>query len=69
MFPYDEAEKGMIAMGLSPDMSHQYIEMNRAFNDGRIKLDASTSHIRTKTSFEEFCDEVFVPLYTQKKAA
>jgi uncharacterized protein YbjT (DUF2867 family) len=69
MFPYDEAEKGMIAMGLSPDMSHQYIEMNRAFNDGRIKLEASASQINTKTSFEEFCDEVFVPLYSQKKAA
>jgi uncharacterized protein YbjT (DUF2867 family) len=69
MFPYDEAEKGMVAMGLSPDMSHQYIEMNRAFNDGRIKLEASTSQISTKTSFEEFCDEVFVPFYSQKKAA
>ena len=69
MFPYDEAEKGMIAMGLSPDMSRQYIEMNRAFNDGRIKLEASTSQISTTTSFEEFCNEVFVPLYTQKKAA
>jgi uncharacterized protein YbjT (DUF2867 family) len=69
MFPYDEAEKGMVAMGLSPDMSHQYIEMNRAFNDGRIKLEARTSQISTTTSFEEFCDDVFVPLYAQKKAA
>jgi uncharacterized protein YbjT (DUF2867 family) len=69
MFPYDEAEKGMVAMGLSPDMSHQYVEMDRAFNDGRIKLEARTSQISTTTSFEEFCDEVFVPLYMQKKAA
>ena len=69
MFPYDEAEKGMVAMGLSPDMSRQYTEMNRAFNEGRIKLETLTKQSRTTTSFEAFCDEVFVPLYTQKKAA
>jgi hypothetical protein len=59
----------MVAMGLSPDMSRQYIEMNKAFNDGRIKLKTPTKEISTTTSFEAFCDEVFVPLYTQKKAA
>ena len=69
MFPYDEAEKGMVAMGLSPDMSRQYIEMNRAFNEGRIKLETRTKEIKLPTSFETFCDEVFVPLYAQKKAA
>ncbi len=69
MFPYDEAEKGMVAMGLSPDMSRQYTEMNRAFNEGRIKLETRTKQSSTTTSFEAFCDEVFVPLYTQKKAA
>ena len=69
MFPYGEAEKGMVAMGLSPDMSRQYIEMSRAFNEGWIKLPTLKTGIRTATSFEEFCDEVFVPLYTQKKAA
>ena len=69
MFPYRDAEKGMVAMGLSPDMSRQYIEMSRAFNEGWIKLPTVKTGIRTATSFEEFCDEVFVPLYTQKKAA
>ena len=69
MFPYDEAEKGMIAMGLSPDMSRQYTEMSRAFNEGRIKIVARTKENTTSTSFEAFCDEVFVPLYAHKRAA
>ena len=68
-FPYDNAEKAMIAMGLSPDMSRNYIEMSRAFNDGLIKRKERTTAETTPTSFETFCDEVFVPLYTLKKAA
>jgi uncharacterized protein YbjT (DUF2867 family) len=67
MFPYDEAEKRMVAMGLSPDMSRQYIEMNRAFNEGRIKLETRTKEIKLPISFETFCDEVFVPLYAKKR--
>jgi uncharacterized protein YbjT (DUF2867 family) len=69
MFPYDEAVKGMIAMGLSPDMSRLYVEMSRAFNEGRISYETRTIENTTPTSFEAFCDEVFVPAYTRKKAA
>jgi len=69
MFPYDEAEKGMVAMGLSPDMSSQYIEMIKAFNEGRIKIATRTRENSTTTSFEAFCDGVFVPLYSQIRAA
>jgi uncharacterized protein YbjT (DUF2867 family) len=69
MFPYDEAEKGMIAAGLSPDMSRLYVEMSRAFNEGRIKAEKRTTENTTPTSFETFCDEVFVPVYSQRKAA
>jgi uncharacterized protein YbjT (DUF2867 family) len=69
MFPYDEAEKGMIAMGLSPDMSRTYVEMSRAFNEGRIKAEPRGAHNTTPTSIEAFCDEVFVPAFTAKKAA
>jgi hypothetical protein len=50
-------------------MSKNYIEMSRAFNDGLIGLVARTSGRTTPTSFEVFCDEVFVPLYEHKKAA
>jgi uncharacterized protein YbjT (DUF2867 family) len=69
MFPYDEAEKGLVAMGLSPDVSSVYVEMSRAFNDGLIKYEQRTAENTTPTSFEEFCDQVFVPRFTEKKAA
>ena len=31
MFPYDEAGKAMIGMGMSPDISRTYIEISKAF--------------------------------------
>ena len=68
MFPYDEAEKGLISTGVSPDMSRRYVEMSKAFNDGRI-VAKRTMESTTPTSFEVFCDEVFVPLFTQTRAA
>jgi uncharacterized protein YbjT (DUF2867 family) len=68
-FPYDEAEKAMVGMGLSPDMSTTYVEMARAFNDGKIKAEKRTKENTTQTSIESFCDEVFVPAFTLKKAA
>lgn len=69
MFPYEEAEKGMIAAGLSSEMSRVYREMNKAFNDNRITYERRTAENTTSTSFEAFCDEVFVPAFGQKKAA
>jgi uncharacterized protein YbjT (DUF2867 family) len=67
-FPYAEAEQGLITAGLSPDMSRRYIEMSRAFNDGRIRT-PRTAESTTNTSFEEFCNTVVVPLYHRQKAA
>jgi len=67
-FPYAEAEKGLIAAGLSPDMSRLYVEMGRAFNEGRIAVKRENG-ISTPTTLEEFCATVFVPAFTQKKAA
>jgi uncharacterized protein YbjT (DUF2867 family) len=69
MFPYGEAEKAMVGKGLSPDMSRTYVEMARAFNEGKIKAQKRTKENTTPTSLEMFCDEVFVPAFTQKKAA
>jgi uncharacterized protein YbjT (DUF2867 family) len=67
-FPYAEAEKGLIAAGLSPDMSRLYVEMGRAFNEGRIAVKRENG-ISTPTTLDEFCTTVFVPAFTQKKAA
>jgi uncharacterized protein YbjT (DUF2867 family) len=68
MFPYAEAEKGLMSSGLSADMSRLYVEMSKAFNDGRI-LAKRTAGNTTPTSFEVFCDEVFVPAVIPVKAA
>lgn len=68
MFPYDEAEKGFMSAGLSPDMSRLYVEMAKAFNDGRI-IAKRTEENTTPTSFEVFCNEVFVPALMPAKAA
>jgi uncharacterized protein YbjT (DUF2867 family) len=68
-FPYGEAEKAMIAMGLSPDVSRTYVEMARGFNEGTIKDERRAKENTTPTSIESFCDDVFVPLFTKKQAA
>lgn len=67
-FPYDAAEKGLIAAGLSADMSRLYLEMSRAFNEGRVIAVRTTANT-TSTTMEEFCDEVFTPAYRQLKVA
>jgi uncharacterized protein YbjT (DUF2867 family) len=67
-FPYADAEKGLVSAGLSPDMSRLYVEMSRAFNEGRIVVKREEG-ISTPTTLDEFCTTVFVPAYTHKKAA
>jgi len=69
MFPYEDAEKAMTGMGFSPDMARTYIEMSKAFNDGRVVPEKRSALNTTATTCEEFCDLVLVPLYAQKKAA
>jgi uncharacterized protein YbjT (DUF2867 family) len=62
-FPYDDAEKGMVAMGLTPDMSRLYIEMSKALNDGLFAVNIPrTRENTTPTSIEEFAD-VFAQIY------
>jgi uncharacterized protein YbjT (DUF2867 family) len=67
-FPYDQAEKAMTESGLSPDMSRTYVEMARAFNEGRIKT-TRTPESTTMTTFDQFCQEVLVPAFHEKKKA
>ncbi len=67
-FSYADAEQAMKQAGLSPDMSRLYVEMSRAFNEGKIATKRS-AETATQTSLKEFCDEVFVPLYMGRTAA
>ena len=54
-FPYEDAEKGMVAMGLTPDMSRLYIEMSKALNEGLFAVSVPrTKANTTPTAFETF---------------
>jgi len=62
-FPYDDAEKGMVAMGLTPDLSRIYVEMAKALNEGLFAVNIPrTRENTTPTSIEEFA-EVFAKVY------
>lgn len=71
-FPYDEAAKGMAAMGISPDVSRLFIEMSSALNNGLFAVKRPrTVENTTPTSIEEFAD-IFAEAFeaaTLKKAA
>ena len=56
-FSYEEARKGLVAAGLSEDVSSLLIEMSKAINDGLFAVNvARTKDNTTKTSIEEFAD-------------
>jgi uncharacterized protein YbjT (DUF2867 family) len=56
-FPYENAEKGMVAMGLSADLSRIYSEMTRALNDGLFAVSIPrTKENTTPTALESFAD-------------
>lgn len=66
-FSYEDAEKGFVAAGLSPDMGRLYIEMIRAFNDMKVTV-VRTKENTTPTTIEEFA-ETFASIYGEAKAA
>ncbi len=54
-FPYTDAEKAMVGMGLSADYARLLIEMTRSMNDGIMKPSQSrTTASTTPTSIEQF---------------
>lgn len=56
-FPYADAEKSMVAMGISPDMSRLFIEMCAALNEGLFAAGLTrTAENTTPTSIEEFAE-------------
>jgi uncharacterized protein YbjT (DUF2867 family) len=56
-FPYDEAAKGMVAMGISPDVSRLFVEMSKALNEGLFAVNRlRTAENTTPTSIEEFAE-------------
>ncbi|MDD2542370.1 MAG: NmrA family NAD(P)-binding protein [Desulfuromonadaceae bacterium] len=56
-FPYEEARKGMIATGISPDVSRLFIEMSKGINEGLFAVSRPrTTENTTPTTIEEFAE-------------
>jgi uncharacterized protein YbjT (DUF2867 family) len=66
-FPYEEARKGLVAAGLSEDVSSLMIEMSKAINDRLFAVNVPrTKDNTTKTSIEEFAD-TFAKIYASSQ--
>ncbi len=62
--PYDAVEQYLVQAGLSPDMARLLIELNRSINEGSaITGTPRTEENTTETSFEEFAETTFAPIY------
>lgn len=71
-FSYDDATRGMVASGISPDVSRLFIEMGKALNEGLFAVNRPrTAENTTLTAIEEFADTFAVVFHasTLKKAA
>jgi uncharacterized protein YbjT (DUF2867 family) len=69
-FPYDDARAALLAVGLSPSVVDDYIEMYTAMNEGTLWLEVERSAVNTTpTTIEEFAAEVFAPAYASAAAA
>jgi hypothetical protein len=63
-FPYPDAKKGMVGMGLPEEMADLYVEMSQGFNDGRIRATQPRSAATTTpTTIEKFAESVFGPAF------
>jgi len=71
-FPSDDAVKGMVAMGISPDLSRLFVEMSTGLANGLFAVNRPrTMENTTPTAIEEFAD-VFAEAFhasALKKAA
>jgi uncharacterized protein YbjT (DUF2867 family) len=63
-FPYPDAKKGLMAMGLQEQMADLYVEMSRGFNDGAVRATQPRSPATTTpTTIEVFAETVFAPAF------
>jgi uncharacterized protein YbjT (DUF2867 family) len=66
-FSYEQAEQAMVGMGLSKDVAHSFIEMERALNEERVRpLEKRSAANTTPTSFEQF-GESFAAVYRSQE--
>jgi uncharacterized protein YbjT (DUF2867 family) len=58
-FPYEAFGAALEGAGLSADMARLYVEMSKAFNEGRIQaVGGRTAASTTPTTLESFADEL-----------
>ena len=63
-FPEEEARKAMAGMGMSESVIDAFLEMERGFNEGRIRPTRERSpENTTPTTLEEFARTVYAPAF------
>ena len=69
-FPYDQVQRGLEQMGMTPKKAAVYIEMFKAINAGVLAAQEPRSpENSTPTSFEKFVQDVFAPAYQREARA
>ncbi len=67
-FPYEDAVKGMVGMGLPEAFARGYVELNKGFNDGWIKpTQPRSARTNTPTDFAWFASNVMAPAWSAMK--
>ncbi len=67
-FPYADAIKGMVGMGIPEERANMYVEMYKGFNEGTIKpTQARGPNTNTPTTLEWFVEHVWAPAYQAAK--
>jgi uncharacterized protein YbjT (DUF2867 family) len=62
-FSYDDTEKALVGMGMSPDVSRLFVEMYRGINDGVVKPESPRKPDNTTpTRLEDFA-ATFAEIY------
>ncbi len=68
-FPYEQVLQVSMQMGIPPKTAGQFIEMYKAINEGLVAgQEPRSAENTTRTSFETFVQDVFVPAYQGKAA-
>ncbi|HTP49169.1 MAG TPA: NAD(P)H-binding protein [Anaeromyxobacteraceae bacterium] len=63
-FPYEDARKGLVQMGVPEEMAGLYVELSKGFNEGAVKAtQARSAMTTTPTTIETFAEQVFAPAY------
>lgn len=63
-FPYEDTRQALLGMGMGASLAGLYVDMSRAFNEGRLipSLPRSAA-TTTPTTLEQFAAEVFAPAF------